>query len=187
MENKMENIIKSFEQIDFNKKRKIDIVIDNDIDNEIDIDNDTIIETYNKLNLVHLVNLEMELFSKNDIDFVSFPKKHYDSTIEELIELTDDMIHILKTFFIVNHKYVCLHLNNSTHPVFFIVLNTWNNDDSINIRCVKHLCYLENEDYILVKPLWNTVWMETSLKEDCIFNCMPFDESREYKYTNNNI
>ena len=136
--------------------------------------------TYTRASYIDFIHLEYELFKNTGIDFKTFSIQQYNNDIDKMIQVTNEINMILKSFFVVNHKFVSLRVNNCTYPVFFTVLTPWGINDTIQIECVKHECYLDEDDCYLVIPKWNEKWMITTLPEDSICNCVPFDENRIY-------
>ena len=95
-----------------------------------------------------------------------------------------ETLSILMSFFIVNHKYVGLQIieNKIVKPLFFIVLENWSEDNKLKVQLVKHKNEKDSEEKTHVKPLWKELWIEKELGTDVIWNCIPFDETRDYYY-----
>jgi hypothetical protein len=65
-------------------------------------------------------------------------------------------------------------------PVFFQVQGEWD-EGKLDCRFVFHKETID-KDEIHVKPDWDSTWLEMSIGTDVIWNCLPFDENRDYFY-----
>jgi len=95
-----------------------------------------------------------------------------------------ETLSILMSFFIVNHKYVGLQIleNNLVKPFFFVVLESWSDKNKLKCQLFKHSSEKDEEGNIHVIPLWEELWVQKDLETDVIWNCIPFDETRDYHY-----
>jgi hypothetical protein len=97
-----------------------------------------------------------------------------------------DFLSTLYAFFIVGHKYVALRKHEGkTHPCFFILLDK-TEDHEMFCRFVKYKNEQKEQDkelgWFYANPLWEDIWMEGWINTSIIWNCLPFDENREYSY-----
>jgi hypothetical protein len=97
-----------------------------------------------------------------------------------------DFVSILTSFFVVGHKYVALREreDKTIVPVFFILLEEWDKETS-SMKCqfVHHSSSIDDSGSIHVVPKWEDYWIIESITTDGIWNCIPFDENRDYNYT----
>jgi len=144
--------------------------------------------------------VEEDLFEDDDrseLSILEFPSESvvggYDDDIEKVLTNNRQMLSILKTFFIVGNKFICLRterIKGTTPqkkrvvPLFFTIGTPWEEEDSIEIHTVKHTAHrmTQGGGGICVVPQWDTPWVTTYLWESCIMNCLPYDPSRSYIY-----
>ena len=95
-----------------------------------------------------------------------------------------DFVTILMSHYIPHHKYVGLQVieNDVVVPMFFTVLEDWSADKKLKCQVVKHQNTTDSESRIHCTPLWDDPWIVTDFYSDFIWNCMPFDGSRDYVY-----
>jgi archaellum component FlaD/FlaE len=104
----------------------------------------------------------------------------------KLASFIPDFLSILTSFFLVNHKYVALQEieGGKVIPTFFIVLEKWDTTENV-LQCqfYKHTTSEKNEEgAIHVKPLWDEPLVKQAVTVSTIWNCLPFDETRDYNY-----
>jgi hypothetical protein len=68
-------------------------------------------------------------------------------------------------------------------PCFFILLNKEERDAEMECLFVKHQNTRDEEEKIHVQPLWDEPWCKNTIGNNVIWNCIPFDENRDYHYT----
>ena len=91
---------------------------------------------------------------------------------------------IVQSFFIENHLYVGLeHVDSYVHPVFFKALSSVWENNLLPIQFFKHVKTEIEDGLFHVVPQWDQPTCIGSLTHLAIFNCMPFEETREYRYT----
>jgi hypothetical protein len=107
----------------------------------------------------------------------------------ELVTNLPEVLTILMSYFIVGHKYVGLQFsktkdqNSDILPAFFVVLEHWTDENTLLCQFVKHNTTTSLEDKsIHVQPLWEELWCVQSIDTNTIWNCIPFDEKRDYHY-----
>lgn len=130
-----------------------------------------------KMNLDEHSNVEIKMHTKKTI-INEFPLEG-----PELISL--DFDRLLKLYYVKDHKYIGLRtINNETHPVFFTLLSSdWNENNEIPCQFVKHTTWEDDSGDYHVEPEWNELWKIGLLDKKFIYNCIPFDESRDYYYS----
>lgn len=94
---------------------------------------------------------------------------------------------LISLYYIKNHKYIGLRtIGDETHPVFFILLSSeWDENSQIPCQFVKHITWEDDKGDYHVKPEWTELWKIGMLDKKFIYNCIPFDEDRDYYYSNN--
>ena len=100
-------------------------------------------------------------------------------------ETCTDFIMVLKSFFIQNHRYVGLQETEEkkTIPLFFIVQSSeWSETNTMTCNIVNYETITDLDGTMQAKPIWDEIISETELNIHKMFNCMPFDEMREYNY-----
>jgi len=102
-----------------------------------------------------------------------------------LVTHIPDFLSILLSFFIVGHKYVALQeLDNGVIvPSFFILLGKEENTTEMECQFVKHQNTRDEDGRIHVQPLWEELWVKKTIRSNVVWNCIPFDENRDYHYT----
>jgi hypothetical protein len=98
-------------------------------------------------------------------------------------KLEDNFATIFKSVFIKNHKYVSLRICNENliHPAFFVVTGSeW--QPNMEVQFVKHETTIDEAGLYHVKPVWEQLWSVGYIDEQTMYNCMPFDELRDYNY-----
>ena len=145
----------------------------------------------------------MKIFSENKAKPVSKKKVKKEEIKEETVKVSggvkllayhgipkpSEFDTIMKSFFIQNHKYVGLQvIDDKAEPVFFIILDkNWTETDAgtEEISCIffGNVTTEVLKDQFVVVPKWDEVIDHGVLPTNCMYNCIPFDEEREYQYT----
>ena len=101
-----------------------------------------------------------------------------------LITNIPEFIHILMSFFIPGHKYVGLQETpeGDTAPLFFYVIDGWTANNELPCVFVRHTETTDEKGFRHVTPNWDDKWTEGNITTNVIWNCMPFDETRDYFY-----
>jgi hypothetical protein len=96
-----------------------------------------------------------------------------------------DVDRLLTLYYIKDHKYIGLQtIEDETHPVFFILLSSdWNENNEIPCQFFKHKTSIDNSGMYHSIPEWDKEWKIGMLHKKFIYNCIPFDESRDYFYS----
>lgn len=102
-----------------------------------------------------------------------------------LVTSIPDFLSILLSFFIVGHRYVALQeLDNGTIvPSFFTLLEKVEDACEMVCQFVKHQNTRDEQGQIHVQPLWDEPWSKKTIGNNVVWNCIPFDENRDYHYT----
>jgi len=130
-----------------------------------------------KLNLEEHSHVELKMKERKIISNV-FPIEGPD-----LVCL--DIDRLLSLYYIKNHRYIGLRsIEDETHPVFFILLSSeWDENSQIPCQFVKHNTWEDEEENYHVEPIWTELWKIGMLDKKFIYNCIPFDEDRDYYYS----
>ena len=101
-----------------------------------------------------------------------------------LVSSLPDFLSVLLSFFIEGHKYVALQEleEEVIVPVFFILKKRNKEGGEMEGEFVKHKNTLDDEGKIHVEPLWQEKWLDKKIENNVVWNCMPFDENRDYYY-----
>jgi len=102
----------------------------------------------------------------------------------KLVSFVPEFLSILTSFFLVNHKYVALQEieGGTIIPAFFVVLEEWN-EKSMKCQFYKHtITEKDAKGYEHVKPDWDQPTVQMNIDASTIWNCLPFDETRDYFY-----
>jgi hypothetical protein len=102
-----------------------------------------------------------------------------------LVTNLPEFIPILMSFFVKNHKYVGLQetLEGNTIPLFFFVTDEWSSTNELPCTFVNHIETTDDKGFKHVTPNWDDIWTHGDINTNVIWNCMPFDETRDYFYT----
>jgi hypothetical protein len=101
-----------------------------------------------------------------------------------LVTSIPEFLSILLSFFIVGHKYVALQEleNGVIVPSFFILLGKEERESELECQFVKHKNTRDEDGQIHVQPLWGESWIKKTIRSNVVWNCIPFDENRDYHY-----
>ena len=98
---------------------------------------------------------------------------------------------ILRSFFVYQHRYVALSERrnknkvdeNMVEPVFLVISDPHWTDEGIPCYFVRHTSTVDAQGETHVVPVWEDVESQGMVTEAAIYNCMPFDETRDYHFT----
>jgi len=101
-----------------------------------------------------------------------------------LVTNLPEFIPILMSFFVKNHKYVGLQETpeGNTIPLFFFVTDEWSSTNELPCTFVNHIETTDDKGFKHVTPNWDDIWTHGDINTNVIWNCMPFDETRDYFY-----
>jgi len=97
----------------------------------------------------------------------------------------NDFHTILRSFFIYQHRYVGLKMvtPERIEPVFLVIADPYWTDQGIPCYFVRHTTTVDAQGETHVVPVWEDVISQGMVTDASMYNCMPFDESRNYHYT----
>jgi len=101
-----------------------------------------------------------------------------------LVSSLPDFLSILLSFFIEGHKYVALQEleEGVIVPAFFLLKKRNKEGGEMEGEFVKHKNTVDEQGRIHVEPLWEEKWLDKKIENNVVWNCMPFDENRDYYY-----
>ena len=124
---------------------------------------------------------EAPVLSLPEAPVLSLPEAPVLSLLAFHLPLADHFAHLLRSFFIAGHRYVGLNdSGDAITPAFFRVVSA--SADEILCQFVRHASTVDADGVTHVAPQWDNLWTVAALPEMPMYNCMPFDETRDYHY-----
>jgi len=142
--------------------------------------NEKVVKRVRKKKTEEKIAEKKTLAEENLIIPVEFPENG-----PKLVTSIPEFLSILLSFFVVGHKYVALQEleNGVIVPSFFILLGKQERETELECQFVKHKNREDEQRQIHVEPVWEELWIKKTILSNVVWNCIPFDENRDYYYS----
>jgi len=163
-------------------KKEEDNIPRNEVKVVSDKNENNVVSDKNENNVVSDKNENNVVSDKNETILLPYPNG---------VPEPKDFHTILRSFFVYQHRYVALSERrnknkvdeNMVEPVFLVISDPHWTDEGIPCYFVRHTSTVDAQGETHVVPVWEDVESQGMVTEAAIYNCMPFDETRDYHFT----